>query len=472
MGKITAFYALPHPPIIIPEVGGGDEKEIRKTSDAFNKVSEELADKKPDVIILVTPHGPLFRDAVALSHEHSIKGNMGRFGVPDVTFQTDIEIPLTDKIMALAEEKNIMCVSMDKSTAAEYRIRYELDHGAMVPLYFVNKTYTDYKLVHITYGMLPKMQLYRFGMCIRKAVEQTACDAAFIASGDLSHRLKEDGPYDYSPYGEKFDSEIISLLEKGDTESIFNMDPVMVENAGECALRSYYIMLGALNGCKYSGKLLSYQGNFGVGYLVMKFDTVENGSNTYERLVRQEEAKFEQRLKGEDAYVKLARESLAYYLAHGSEMKIPGYVTDEMKEMQRGVFVSIKKAGELRGCIGTIEPAAGCIAEEIIRNAIEAGIHDPRFPSIEEDELADLDFSVDVLTEPEEASKEQLDPKKYGVIVRSGYRTGLLLPDLEGVDTVEDQLNIALRKAGISPDKNYTIQRFEVIRHKGDGSAT
>ncbi|QAA35337.1 AmmeMemoRadiSam system protein A [Clostridium manihotivorum] len=137
-----------------------------------------------------------------------------------------------------------------------------------------------------------------------------------------------------------------------------------------------------------------------------------------------------------------------------------------MKNMQRGVFVSLKKHGDLRGCIGTIFPATDSVAKEIIRNAIEAGLNDPRFYEVEEEELMDIDFSVDVLTEPEVASKEDLNPSEYGVIVRHMGKTGLLLPDLEGVDTVEEQLSIALEKGNIDPDEDYTIQRFQVIRHK------
>jgi len=137
-----------------------------------------------------------------------------------------------------------------------------------------------------------------------------------------------------------------------------------------------------------------------------------------------------------------------------------------MKNTRRGVFVSLKKHGELRGCIGTIYPTTDSVAEEIIRNAIEAGVNDPRFFSVGEEELLDIEFSVDVLTEPERCTKEDLNPKEYGVIVKRGSRVGLLLPDLEGVDTVEEQLAIALRKADINPDEEYTIERFKVIRHR------
>ncbi len=111
-------------------------------------------------------------------------------------------------------------------------------------------------------------------------------------------------------------------------------------------------------------------------------------------------------------------------------------------------------------------PTTDSIAEEIIRNSVDAAINDPRFNEVEKNELSDLDFSVDVLTEPEPAERKDLDPKIFGVIVTHRSRRGLLLPDLEGVDTVEEQLSIALRKAGIDPDEHYSIEKFKVVRHK------
>jgi AmmeMemoRadiSam system protein A len=163
--------------------------------------------------------------------------------------------------------------------------------------------------------------------------------------------------------------------------------------------------------------------------------------------------------------VKLAKKTVEMYVR---ETKIPqaGELTDEMKE-RAGVFVSIHKFGGLRGCIGTFEPQKANVAEEIIANAISSATRDPRFPPIALSELKDLEYSVDVLTTPEPvASTDQLDPKRYGVIVEAGYRKGLLLPDLEGVDTVDEQIDICRQKAGIMPDEPVRLYRFEVKRYK------
>lgn len=162
--------------------------------------------------------------------------------------------------------------------------------------------------------------------------------------------------------------------------------------------------------------------------------------------------------------VKMARAAVETYVKEGKVIR-PVELTPEMKE-KAGVFVSIKKHGELRGCIGTFEPTQRNVAEEIVSNAIASATKDPRFTPVDERELEDLSYSVDVLTKPVPACKEELDPEKYGVIVQCGWRKGLLLPDLEGVNTVEEQIGICRCKANIGPDEPVKLYSFEVKRYK------
>ena len=162
----------------------------------------------------------------------------------------------------------------------------------------------------------------------------------------------------------------------------------------------------------------------------------------------------------------LAKETVETYVKSGKRLTTPKNLTPEMQQ-RAGVFVSIHKLGDLRGCIGTFEPQEQTVAEEVITNAISSATQDPRFNPIEKDELKDLDYSVDVLTAPEPVEdKSQLDPKKYGVIVQAGWRRGLLLPDLEGVDSVDYQIGICRQKGGIDPDEPVQLYRFEVKRYK------
>lgn len=163
--------------------------------------------------------------------------------------------------------------------------------------------------------------------------------------------------------------------------------------------------------------------------------------------------------------VKLARDTIETYIKEGKTISPPAELTEEMK-VKTGVFVSLKKQGQLRGCIGTFTPTEENVAKEIIRNAISAAVYDPRFPPVEIHELPDISISVDVLTKPEKVKgPEELDAKKYGVIVQSGPLKGLLLPDLEGVATPEDQIAICRRKAGIGENEPVELYRFEVKRY-------
>lgn len=465
--SLQGFYLLPHPPIVLPEIGKGMEAKISDTSKSFNAIGREIGEKSPGTIIIITPHGVMFQDAISISYQDEIHGDLKNFGVPSVSMKLPVNKALSEKIYELSYNDNVPAVLTTNSLLKKYDSSVTLDHGAMIPLYFINKYCKNYKLVHITYAPLSDIDLYRFGININKAAEELNEDAVLIASGDLSHRLKEDGPYGYNPYGEKFDKEFLNLLGRGDVKGVFSISKETIQNAAECGRRSVAILLGALEGRKFIGELLSYQGNFGVGYGVMRFNIIgeDNPKLTELELIRKEN--YEKRKSLSDPYVKLARESLINFLSTGKLIKnMPDYVTEEMKNTKRGVFVSMKKNGELRGCIGTIFPSTGSIAEEIIRNAVEAGMNDPRFYKVEKDELMDIDFSVDILTKPEIAALKDLDSKEYGVIVKSKGQSGLLLPDLEGVNTVEEQLSIALRKAGIESDEDYTIQRFKVIRHK------
>jgi AmmeMemoRadiSam system protein A len=167
----------------------------------------------------------------------------------------------------------------------------------------------------------------------------------------------------------------------------------------------------------------------------------------------------------EHALVQLARKTIETYITQRVTLKPPKTLADLMKT-RAGAFVSLHRGGQLRGCIGTIEPQRENLAQEIIANAISAASSDPRFPPLTRDELADLEISVDVLSEPERISTlAGHDPKEYGLIVQSGNRRGLLLPDLEGVDTAEQQVQICLRKAWIDPKEPYQMYRFRVVRY-------
>lgn len=466
MESIAGYYLMPHPPIIIPDIGKGEEKKIEATSLACNEIGREIADIKPDTIVIITPHATMFADAIAISDEETISGDLSQFRCTNIKMDVQIDKEFNIKLGTACHLEGIPSVLVNSELLNRYNVSYELDHGTIVPLYFINKYYKDYKLVHITYSMIGDINLYKFGIEIEKVSKELNRKTVVIASGDLSHKLKEEGTYSYSPYGEKFDRELLGNLEKGDVIEAFNMNKTMIDEAGQCGLNSVYILLGSMEGKEIKGELLSYEGTFGVGYGVMKLKRKATDKSYLNELIKQKEESFKKKLSANNHYVRLARENLSHYFSHGNSIKDLSSLPQELLNERHGVFVSLKKFGHLRGCIGTIAPTTGSVGEEIIRNSVEAAMHDPRFPEVSEDELNDIDISVDVLMDAEPCRKEDLDPKKYGVIVSSGMKRGLLLPDLEGVNTAEEQLQIACDKGDIDFDDDYKIERFEVIRYK------
>lgn len=468
MKNILGYYLMPHPPIIIPSVGRGEEEKIKSTTNACKSIGIEVKEIQPETIIIISPHGVMFSDAITISSENEISGSLEQFRAKNVKISKEIDIELTNEILKLANDNDISIVSVNNILLSRYKRKFELDHGAIIPLYFIENEYQNYRLVHITYGLLSDTDLFKFGMMIKEAVANLNRKVVIVASGDLSHRLTEDGPYPYSPKGKEFDNSLLNNLKNGDILGVFNMDKFVIEEAGECGLRSIFILLGAINN-DFTGELLSYEGPFGVGYGVMKF-TPKPGTKNY--LLELEKSRMEQinvKSSHSDEYVKLARSSIDFYFKNDRLMDVPNNLSKEILNKKAGVFVSLHKFGNLRGCVGTFSPTTNSIAEEIISNAIEAAFQDPRFHPLRESELNDLDISVDVLTEPVKTTKADLDPKKYGVIVSQGRKRGLLLPDLEGVDTIDEQLEIACEKAGISSDSNYEILKFMVERHHEGG---
>lgn len=422
---------VPHPPIIIPEVGRGNEKEAVRTIQGMSDLTQRLEKEKPDILFLLSPHAPYTRGLLFLEAQ-LYKGDLSLFGVPEISMQINGNEEKTELISNYLKQSVPVEVIKEK--------KGHLDHASLVPLYFFYKKW----------GSLPNLILANpIGLTLEESAKvgemlhqfRDALQWGLVASGDLSHRVKPGAPAGYSPLGAFFDEQVVRAIQHSDPDLLLSLPMRTIEEAGECGLRSVLIFLG-LSG--HTTKLLSYEAPFGVGYAV----ALAIPQKTYPGLAR----------KTIEMYVKEKRKPTK------DEQK--SWSPEEALDQKGACFVSLKtKEGHLRGCIGTILSSYSSLSEEVIENAIAAASEDPRFAPVEPEELKNIVVSVDILSEPEKIdSKDDLDPKRYGVIVSKGMRKGVLLPDLEGVDSVEKQLTIASQKAGIFSLDNVTIYRFTVQR--------
>jgi AmmeMemoRadiSam system protein A/AmmeMemoRadiSam system protein B len=505
---------MPHPPLIIPAVGKGREREIQSTVDACNEVARRIARLAPQTIVISSPHATLYRDYFQISRGRSASGSFAAYGARRAAYQATYDAELVDEVTRRCDRAGI-------AAGTDYERDARLDHGTMIALHFIQQYYQDFRVVRVGLSGFSPAEHYRLGQTVANAAQALDRRVVWLASGDLSHKLKDDGPYGYVPEGPVFDHRITQDFATGDLVDVLAMDPSLSERAAECGLRSFQMMVGALHGMAVRPELLSYEGPFGVGYGVAAFEPVggghaDLGANTvddnapaasadktagsdgdapaasadktvgsdgddsqsragnvdpcdrlavYLRLRKEDLAR---RKLAEDPFVRLARSSLEAYVRDGRRIDVPHDLPAELTNTRAGCFVSLKVDGALRGCIGTIAPTRASLAEEICANAISAGTRDPRFSAVRADELDDLVYDVDVLTAPEPiASADELDPSRYGVIVSThDGRRGLLLPDLDGVDTVDEQLRIAAQKGRIDLDfDDYRLERFEVVRH-------
>lgn len=458
---IQAAFMVPHPPLIIPDIGQGQEQQIQDTVHAYERVAKRIAKLQPETIIVISPHQTIYGDYFHISPGSSAKGNFSDYQAGHVKMKAVYDEEFVECFCSLTGEEDVPAGILGEK-------QRHLDHGTMIPLYFINQYWERYKLVRVGLSGLPYIKHYELGQCIRKAIDTLDRKTVVIASGDLSHRLKAEGPYGFSEEGPLYDARVMEVMGNGAFGELLEFSEEFCEKAGECGHRAFCILAGVLDKTDVVADRLSYEGPFGVGYGVCGFapygkNTQRNFKELYEE---KERTKVERMREKEDAYVHLARKTIEQHVHTGKKLEVPPGLPEELYAKGGGVFVSIKEDGMLRGCIGTIQAEYPSVAEEIIENAVSASLRDPRFPPIEPTELDKLTVTVDVLGEIERIeSPKELDAKKYGVIVSKGHKRGLLLPNLDGIDTVEKQIITAKQKAGIDVDADVVLERFEVERH-------
>ena len=269
MKGIVFGCAVPHPPIIIPQIGKGEERKIQATINAFHQLARKLMKSQPEVLLVVSPHGNIQYNAMGVATAPYSEGNFDSWGATGLNYCFNNDL---DYVQYLREE----CARNKIPLAVFQNNKYKLDWGILVPIYYLLKDMQNISLVPITFSFLPLDTHFLFGKVIRIAAERSNKKMAFIASGDLSHRLLPGAPAGYDPAGRIFDQKIVTAMSHLDSHAILNMDTELIDRAGECGLRSLTILLGALDGLTVTPEVLSYEGPFGVGYMVASF-TVEHG---------------------------------------------------------------------------------------------------------------------------------------------------------------------------------------------------
>ena len=430
----------PHPPVIIPEVGRGREHDASQTLEGMNILSSLASKNPPDNILLLSPHAP-FSGGLTVSLAEQYTGDFARFAAPRTRLSFEGAADEGERLAHILEESFPVAATMRKMCS--------LDHGSLVPLFFIQKRSVSLPSLVVAnpIGLSPS-EAFRLGQALLKAPLHGSW--ALVASGDLSHRVTPEAPAGYSPFGREFDRMVVEAFQTNDPTQLLALGEHEMDEAGECGLRSALLFLGLAE--KRHIRSISYEAPFGVGYATA-FASLHSASL-------------------------LARAVLSEGVRSGREAaKKAAARFNEFHELQAksACFVSLKirpgrtEEEQLRGCIGTIIPSYSSLHEEIVENTLAAAERDPRFMPVTPEELENISLSVDILSTPEPVSSlDMLDPRKFGVLVEKGGLRGVLLPDLEGIDTVEQQLSIAARKAGILSLERASLSRFTVRRLKED----
>ncbi|TMC65338.1 MAG: AmmeMemoRadiSam system protein A [Chloroflexota bacterium] len=399
MPGIVAGALVAHPPILLAEVGG-----VQSSMTSL----------------------PVRRGANA-------GGNLARFRAPHVQVAAQVDVVLADALIADGRRAGFSLIWAEET---------ELDHGVVVPLHSLPRTMANKRCIFLGVSGWPLQRFVEFGSWLHGWLRDRA--VILIASGDLSHRLTADAPYGYRPEGPVFDRLVIDALRDRDWKRIEGLNPDLIEEAGECGLRPLGILLGAAQAAGLSSQVLSYEGPFGVGYPVVAFTTptvAGTAPNT-----------------GLDIQA-LGRRAIDTYLRTRRLIEPPQPIPVEL-QAPSAVFVSLRKDGELRGCVGSVQPTEATAAHALIRYAVASALRDPRFEPVRLDEVAALTIKVQLLDPPEPTELSRLNPHTHGIIVRRGDRQALLLPGIEGIDTPEQQLRAACEKAGINPNAPLGLERF------------
>jgi len=444
--SIVCAVLMCHAPIVIPAIAGDEARSCSATTQAMRSTAQALVAHEPDVIVLISPHAPRRADSIGVVFEEQLRGDFSRFRHPELALSVRGAPSAAQLLASHAQAHDV---------ATHFLPGHALDHGSTVPLFFVHEA--GYRgrvlLLSLPYpgGSLER----RLGVALAEAAAASGERWAILASGDMSHRLSRSAPAGFDPRAQEFDAAFVSAVRDGDLRRAVAPDPALAELAAQDVVQSTEVAAAALQYRAQGTRVFAYEAPFGVGYL--------------EALLFSDRDKTDLPAP-ERPPVVLAEIALAaiHHALRGEPYAPPSLPAPW--DQPRAVFVTLRSPdGELRGCIGRTEPSLPQLADEVADCAVSAATRDYRMPSVRSSELASLRLEVSVLHPPAPiADARDLDPARFGVVVEHGKRRGVLLPAIDGIDTVEKQLQIALHKAGIEPNAPYQMQRFLVDKVSRD----
>ena len=445
---ITIAALMPHPPILVPAVGRERLADVTASLDAMRSISREILATQPDTLVLISPHSPRQPFAFGVWTCAELRGTFAPFNAPEEGVALPVDAAF---VQALAQAGPRTGAQISGIPGGH------LDHGAAVPLWFLAEAGWSGPTVVIALNSPGAGGIHALGRAIALAADSLGKKIALIASGDMSHRLIPSAPAGYEPTAQEFDARFIALLRDKAYRDIERINPALQARAAEDVVDSTAVALAATGWNSDGGRVLSYEGPFGVGYgVAVLYDAAQDRS---------------QQFTSGDDLPRLARRAVESALAGKA---LPPYEPGcDYLRQQAGVFVTLKTSGgKLRGCIGSLEtPQMPNIFEETLRNAHGAAFGDRRFPQVTAVELHNLRFEVSVLHSFEPIdSPALLDPSRYGVIVRTADGRGAtLLPALVGIETAEQQFRIVCEKGGINPTEKVTLTRYHVDKFREPG---
>ena len=264
-GALVFVGIAPHPPVMVPEVGGASSEEVRASVEAMRELTLRIKACGAETIVLVSPHAPLEERAFVAYDGPRLRGDFANFRAPHATVDVPLDAELLGAIATAAEEEGYRVTRLN---------RRELDHGAAVPLYFLVRNGWDGRAVALGYSFLSDEDHVRFGACVARAVERVGRSTAFVASGDLSHRLKPGAPAGFNPDAHRFDEEVVGAFREREPARVAKIDRNLRRLAGECGYRSMLVALGVTSNVETDCEVLHYEAPFGVGYLVAQLARV------------------------------------------------------------------------------------------------------------------------------------------------------------------------------------------------------